>query len=103
MITNFQSPNLQREIITYKIALLALKRGITRLGEIIQTRKKIRVSYFLMRNPYMKFQNPSLNSVLNGRKDERTDERTSRKQYAPHFFKVGGIKTRQFLCQCISV
>ena len=35
----------------------------------------------------MKFQNPSLNSVLNGRKDERT----SRKQYAPHFFKVGGI------------
>ena len=39
----------------------------------------------------MKFQNPSLNSVLNGRKDERTDERTSRKQYAPHFFKVGGI------------
>ena len=42
----------------------------------------------------MKFQNPSLNSVLNGRKDERTDERTSRKQYAPHFFKVGGIKSR---------
>ena len=35
----------------------------------------------------MKFQNPSLNSVLNG----QTDERTSRKQYAPHFFKVGGI------------
>ena len=41
----------------------------------------------------MKFQNPSLNSVLKGRKDERTDERTSRKQYAPHFFKVGGIKS----------
>ena len=40
----------------------------------------------------MKFQNPSLNSVLNGRKDERTNERTSRNQYAPHFFKVGGIK-----------
>ena len=39
----------------------------------------------------MKFQNPTLNSVLNGRKDEWTDERTSRKQYAPHFFKVGGI------------
>ena len=38
----------------------------------------------------MKFQNPSLNSVLNGRKDERT----SRKQYAPHFFKVGGIKIK---------
>ena len=49
----------------------------------------------------MKFQNPSLNSVLNGRKDERTNERTneqmnehtSRNQYAPHFFKVGGIKS----------
>ena len=40
----------------------------------------------------MKFQNPSLNSVLNGRKDGWTNERTSRKQYAPHFFKVGGIK-----------
>ena len=37
----------------------------------------------------MKFQNPSLNSVLTG----QTDERTSRNQYAPHFFKVGGIKS----------
>ena len=35
----------------------------------------------------MKFQNPSFNFFLNG----RTNERTSRKQYAPHFFKVGGI------------
>ena len=41
----------------------------------------------------MKFQNPSLNSVLTGRTDGRTDERTSRNQYAPHFFKVGGIKS----------
>ena len=39
----------------------------------------------------MKFQNPSLNFFLNGRKDERTHARTSRKQYAPYFFKVGGI------------
>ena len=39
----------------------------------------------------MKFQNPSLNSVLNGRKDGPTNERTSPNQYAPHFFKVGGI------------
>ena len=43
----------------------------------------------------MKFQNPSLNSVLTGRTDGRTDERTSRNQYAPHFFKVGGIKRRK--------
>ena len=41
----------------------------------------------------MKFQNPSLNFFLNGWKDERTNERKSRNQYAPHFFKVGGIIT----------
>ena len=114
MITNFQSPNLQREIIrkkikslffkfslidlliilyqqtkfeapscysflrypTYKISLLAHKRGITRQGEIIQTRKKIRVSYFLTRNPCMKFQNPSFKFFLNGRTDKQTDKRT---------------------------
>ena len=35
----------------------------------------------------MKFQNPSLNFFMNG----RTDAQTSRNQYAPHFFKVGGI------------
>ena len=47
----------------------------------------------------MKFQNPSFKFFLNG----RTNERTSRKQYAPHFFKVGGIKI-SFYCQpCISL
>ena len=40
----------------------------------------------------MKFQNPSFNFFL-----ERTDGRTSQKQYAPHFFKVGGIKMDLFL------
>ena len=49
----------------------------------------------------MKFQNPSLNSVLTGRTDGRTDERTSRNQYAPHFFKVGGIMSC-FLCCSVS-
>ena len=34
----------------------------------------------------MKFQNPSFKFFLNGR--------TSRKQYAPHFFKVGGIMNK---------
>ena len=43
-----------------------------------------------MRNPYMKFQNPSFKFFLNGRTNEQTNKRTSRKQ-APHFFKVGGI------------
>ena len=37
----------------------------------------------------MLFQNSSLNFFFNG----RTHTRTSRNQYAPHFFKVGGIKT----------
>ena len=45
----------------------------------------------------MKFQNPSLNFFgtdgrTEGRTDGWTNERTSRNQYAPHFFKVGGIK-----------
>ena len=40
----------------------------------------------------MKFQNPSLIFFFKGRTDTRTDARTSPNQYAPHFFKVGGIK-----------
>ena len=38
----------------------------------------------------MKFQNSSFKFFFE-RTDEQTDGRTSRKQYAPHFFKVGGI------------
>ena len=50
--------------------------------------KKIRVSYFFMKNPYMKFQNPSMhcsevmlctkkcNGRTHGRTDGRTDART---------------------------
>ena len=34
----------------------------------------------------MKFKNPSFEIFC-------TDGRTSRKQYAPHFFKVGGINS----------
>ena len=49
----------------------------------------------------MKFQNPSLNFFLNGRTNAHTDTRTSRKQYAPHVFKVGGIKTVDF-SECIA-
>ena len=50
---------------------------------------KIRVSYFLTRNPYMKFQNPSIKCFLNGRTDTRMDKP---KANGPHFFKVGGVK-----------
>ena len=41
----------------------------------------------------MKFQNPSLNFFFE-RTEGRTNERTSRNQYAPHFFKVGGIMNK---------
>ena len=43
----------------------------------------------------MKFQNPSFEFFferMDKRTDEQTNKRTRRKQYAPHFFKVGGIK-----------
>ena len=59
-------------------------------GEIIQGKPKIRVSYFSMRNPYMKFQDDISN--LHTYIHTHTHTRTSRNQYVPHFFKVGGIK-----------
>ena len=40
----------------------------------------------------MKFQIPSFKFFLNGRTNAHTHTQTSRKQYAPHFSKVGGIK-----------
>ena len=82
-------------VIGFEISYLqncTLSPCITRQGEIIQTRKKIRVSYFFMRNPYMKFQNPSLNSVLTGRTDERTNRRTNAQaetNMLPTFSKLG--------------
>ena len=39
----------------------------------------------------MKFQNSSFKIFLNGWTDGQKDRGTSRNQYAPHFFKVGGI------------
>ena len=52
----------------------------------------------------MKFQIPSFKIFLNRRTNAHTHThtQTSRKQYAPHFFKVGGIKIYKaelwFLC-----
>ena len=43
----------------------------------------------------MKFQNPSLKFSFNGPTHRCTDGRTSRNQYAPHFFKVGGINKKR--------
>ena len=58
-----------------------MKRGI------ILSRNKIRVSYFFMRNPYEKFQNSSIHGskvmLCIKKRDERTDRRTTKKQYAP--------------------
>ena len=65
--------------------------------------KKIRVSYFFMKNPYMKFQNPSMYGLevmlcikkRNGRTDGRTHARTNVPEAIcpSNFFEVGGIKT----------
>ena len=65
--------------------------------------KKIRVSYFFMKNPYMKFQNPSMHGSevmlctkkCNGRTHGRTHARTNVPEAIcpSNFFEVGGIKT----------
>ena len=50
-------------------------------------KKKIRVSYFFMSNSYKKFQNSSIHGskvpLCIKKHDERTDGRTTQKQYAP--------------------
>ena len=60
-------------------------------------RKKIWVSYFFMKNPYMKFQNPSMYGLevmlcikkRNGRTDGRTN--VPEAICPSNFFEVGGI------------
>ena len=77
----------------HQISLFFFQRGITPEREITQTRqkknkKKKRVSaIFSMRNPYMKFQNPSMHVFW------QTEERTDNpKPICPiNFFEVGGI------------
>ena len=67
------------------------KRGIT------QTRKKIWVNYFFMRNTHMKFQIPNIHhSKVNTHTHTHTDRQTDKpKAICPsNFFKVGGIKIR---------
>ena len=63
--------------------------------------KKICVSYFFMKNPYMKFQNPSMHGSevmlcikkRNGRTHGQTDTRTNVPEAIcpSNFFEVGGI------------
>ena len=55
--------------------ILIFQRGITPEREITRTRKKMCVKYFSLRNPYMKFQNPSMHVFwrMDGRTDWCTD------------------------------
>ena len=66
-----------------KIASIFFQRAITQKRGIILSRKKICVSYFFMRNPYMKFQNSSIHGfkvmLCIKKRDERTDGRTHRR------------------------
>ena len=57
--------------------------------------KKLRVTYFLMRNRYMKFKNCIL---INFVKNSRTHARTNKAKAICHFnvSKVGGIKSSMF-------
>ena len=60
-------------------------------------KKKIRVSFFFMKNPYMKFQNPSLKFFrTDGQTDARMDGQ-AKTNMLPTFSKVWGIKSN--LCQ----
>ena len=64
--------------------------------------KKTRVSYFFMKNPYMKFQNPSMHCsevmLCIKKRNGRTDGRTHARTHVPeaicpsNSFEVGGIK-----------
>ena len=68
-----------------------IQRGIIPEREMTLTRKKMCVKYFSMRNPFMKFQNPSMHGSWT---DGRT---TTRNQYAPSTSsKVGGIMIKNF-------
>ena len=40
---------------------------------------------------------------MDGQTDERTNKQTSRKQYAPHFFKVGGIKNNSVFDHVVGI
>ena len=56
------------------------ERGIIMMG-------KICISYFFMRNPYIKFENPSMHGsevmLCIKTRNGRTDAQTSQKQYVP--------------------
>ena len=71
--------------------------------------KKIHVSYFFMKNPYMKFQNPSMHGSevmlcikkRNGQTDAQTNARTNVPEAIcpSNFFEVGGINIQDTTSQ----
>ena len=85
------SYNTFRDTAFTKFHPLVCQRAVIWHGEIIQGKPEICVGYFSMRNPYMKFQDDisNMNTYIH------TYIRTSRNQYVPHFFKVGGIKKKK--------
>ena len=83
----------------HQISFRFFQRGISPEREIIRTRKTTRVKYFSMRNPYMKFQNPSMHgSWTDGRTHAHMDGRTHNpKPICPiNFSEVGGINPTWF-------
>ena len=97
-LTKFQASSLNTFYPADNIFFKIFQRAITPKGEITRKRKKIRVSYFIMMNPHMKFQDSSFNglkdtigtkSVTHSRTHPLTD---APKAICPiNFFKVGGI------------
>ena len=58
----FQNPSMHgsQDMACIRFHLDFIQRGTTPERKITRTRKKMCVKYFSMRNPYMKFQNPSM-------------------------------------------
>ena len=70
-----------------EVSISFITRGIT------QTRKKIQVIYFSIRDPYMKFQDPSMHALVTGgikKRDKQRNEQTSQQQYAKLTFSMLG-------------
>ena len=86
------SYNTFRDTAFTKFHPLVCQRAVILQGEIIQGKPEICVGYFSMRNAYMKFQDDisNMNTYIH------TYIRTSRNQYVPDFFKVGGIKKNYY-------
>ena len=96
-LTKFQasSSNTLRYLADKILFYFLFSKGYnSRKGDNTDKKKKS-VSYFFMRNPYMKFQNPSMHGSW--RMDARTHTRKTRNQYAINFFKVGGIMIQDFV------